>query len=180
MDIKAKLKKVCGRPWHVKIQRKVDSDYSIYGFVLSCSSRLVLIHEAVDFHLNGYRIIRVSDITSVRYAKCDKQMTRMFSSEGVLDEVGLIYPVNLKSWKSVFQSIRGTGLNVIVEGEEEDVDEFVIGPVVRVNDKSASVHHFDSLGKWRKKPTRCPYAEITTVQFDCEYANVWSRYLPER
>jgi hypothetical protein len=104
----------------------------------------------------------------------------MLSGEGVLAEVGSPYPINLKSWKSVFQSLRGVGLNVIVEGEEPDVDEFVIGPVVRVNDKSASVHHFTALGKWRKKPTRCPYAEITMVQFDCEYANVWSRYLPAR
>ncbi len=134
----AKLEKYCGKPQEVAIER-IDIDPSaLYGFVLAFSSDLVLIHLLDDFRLDGYRILRVRDISKVRRSYVP---SRILKAEGILAQVGLACSIDLKSWQSVFRDLKALGRNIIVEGEQPEVDAFTIGKIIRVNKKTLSMRY---------------------------------------
>jgi hypothetical protein len=107
-------------------------------------------------------------------------MKRILRAEGVLAQVGLDAPVDLSSWQTAFRSLRALGENIIVEGEDPEVDEFVIGRIRRVNQKSVTMQHFDGTGLWEEGVRTCPYERTTSVKFRCEYTTVFSRHLRNR
>ena len=72
---------------------------------------------------------------------------------------------------------KALGRNIIVEGEQPEVDAYTIGKIIRVNKKTLSMRYFDATGRWDDELTYCPYEEITMTQFDCNYVNVFSRHL---
>ncbi len=177
MNTTAKLKRHCEKLHHIGIGRSNIETYQLYGFVLACSSELVLIHVVDDFRSDGYQIIRVSDISEIRHSASDRTMQKILRAEGILEQVGSKHPIDLRSWQSALQSLKSLGGNVIVEGEEPWVDEFFIGKIIRINKKTLSMRHFDGTGKWNEKLSYCPYEDISSVRFDCEYVNVFSRHL---
>jgi hypothetical protein len=83
----------------------------------------------------------------------------------------------LTSWQTIFKSIKKTGLGVIVECEDPDIDTFTIGPVVRTSKKLVYILYFGATGISDDKPTSIDYASITNVRFDDRYINVFSKYV---
>jgi hypothetical protein len=177
MKTKEQLQKACGKPWELKIQRSIKDTCAIYGSVLACSRSLVLLYALEDFHTDGYRVIRTADICKASHGASQRVMDRIHKAEGVEILTTSEYRIALGSWPSLFKSLKALGRTIIVEGEDPDFDEFVIGKITRVGQEAVWVWHFDARGRLDKKPTRCPYAEITLVKFDCEYTNAWERYL---
>ena len=177
MNTIAKLKSHCGKPHHIGIERSNIETYKIYGFVLACSSELVLIHYFYDFHPDGYQILRISDISGIRHSASDRTMQKILRAEGILEQVGLKHPIDLRSWQSALRNLKALGESVIVEGEEPEVDKFFIGKIIRINKKTLSMRHFDGTGKWDEELSYCPYEHISSVKFDCEYVNVFSQHL---
>ena len=60
--------------------------------------------------------------------------------------------------------------------EDEINDEFLIGPVLRVNQKSVKIHYFDGTGKW-EKPQNLRYEDITSVTFNSNYIRMHQKYI---
>jgi len=176
-NVVARLKSHCGKTHHIGIERIFLVDNTQYGFVVACSSELVLIYVVHDFHPDGYQILRISDITGVRHSASDRTVRKILRVEGILDQVGLKHPINLQSWPSALRNLKALGENVIVEGEETGVDKFLIGKIIRINKKAISMRHFDGTGKWDEELSYCPYEDITSVKFDCHYLKVFSRHL---
>jgi hypothetical protein len=172
--ILAKLAKYCDKLQEIAIERIEIEPHNLYGFVLAYSTDLVLIHLIDDFRLDGYRILRVRDISNIKRTKVPM---RILKAEGILKHVGLASPIDLTSWESVFRDLKLIGMNIIAEDEQPGIEAFTIGKIVRVNKKSVSMRYFDATGKWDKHLTRCPYEQITRAQFDCNYVNVFSRHL---
>ncbi len=173
----AKLKSHCGKPHHIGIERSNIETHKLYGFVLACSSELVLIFVVYDFHPEGYQILRISDISGVRHSASDRTMQKILRAEGILEQVGLKHPINLQSWQSALRNLKTLGENVIVEGEEPEVDVFLIGKIIRINKKTLSMRYFDGTGKWDEELSYIPFEDITSVKFHCNYVNVFSRHL---
>lgn len=177
MTILAKLKSHWEKSHYIGFKRDKLEKYTLYGFVLACSSELVLIHYVHDFHLDGYQVLRVSDISGIRHSASDRTMRKILRAEGILKQVGLNHSIDLQSWPSVFRKLKLIGGNIIVEGEEPEVEEFCIGKIIRINKKTLCIRHFDGTGKWDEAFSYCPYEQITSVKFDCEYINIFSRHL---
>jgi hypothetical protein len=174
-----KLKKIQDKKHLAKIRRDKIDHYVYHGFILGLSSELVLFQSCEEFTLDGYTVIRINDITSLRSNKYERFFTKMLKSEGTLDEVGIAHSLNLDSWQSLLQDLKKLNQNVIIECEvgDEEEDEFFIGKLIRVNRKSVSLLYFSALGKWDDEPTIIPFDEITKVRFDEKYINVFSKYL---
>jgi hypothetical protein len=174
-----KLKKIYDNKQLVQIQREKIADQSDDGFILGLNSEFVLFQNSIDFILNGYTVIRISDITSLRSNQHERLFEKMLKGEGTYDEVGIAYEVNLDSWQSLLRGLKKLNKNVIIECEvgDEDEDGFFIGKLVQVNRKSVSLLYFSDLGKWDEEPTVIPFDEITKVRFDEKYINVFSKYL---
>lgn len=177
MNMKAKLESHREKSNFIGIERADIETALQFGFVLGCSSELVLIHVVYDFRPDGYQILRISDISRLRHSAPDRRMRKILRAEGRLDQIDLKHPIDLRSWQSAFRSLKTLGGIIIVEGEEPEVDEFVIGKIVRINKKTLSMCHFDGTGRWDETRRSCPYGDITSIKFDCDYVNVFSRHL---
>jgi hypothetical protein len=174
-----KLKKIYDKKQLVQLQRTTVSRVKESGFVLGHNAELVLIQNCDSFTLDGYTVVRMKDISAVRSNKFERFFEKMLKGEGTYDEVGIAYEVDLDSWQSLLRSLQKLNKNVIIECEvgDEEKDEFYIGKLIRVNRKSASLLYFSAVGEWDEAPTVIPFDEITKVQFDDKYIQVFSKYL---
>jgi len=143
---------------------------------IKLDEKLFLAINEDDFIFDGFRISRFRDIKEIRIKddKCDE----IIKSEGHFE--GFIAPeINLTSWQTVFEGLKQTGKNIIVEYEtaEGTDDNFTIGRIVSVYKSCLYLHYFDADGIWGPEPYRIPYDEVTSVTFDSRYVNIFSKYI---
>ena len=143
---------------------------------LICGERLFLSANEDDFILDGHTVRRFKDIRKVQ-AKDDK-CDEILRSEGIVVSTP---EVEIDNWRTVFQSLKKTGKNIIIEKEDLDYDntEYVIGKIADIHKKFAYVYHFDADGIWEEKPYRIPFDEITSVTFGSRYVEIFSKYIDE-
>ena len=173
----ATLEQLASRKTLVTVYREIEDVENIHGFVLATSSRLVLLHEVTEFHLDGFCILDRGDITKARNSKFERYRAAILKAEKILSRVGLDAEIDLTDWESALRSLKKRGENVIVEGERPEVDEFLIGEILRINKKSVTMQSFDALGVWESESHRLSYKEITSVSFGNEYVTMFSKYL---
>ncbi len=157
-----------------KITRPGISMDSLYGCIVNSSDAFTLIAIESDFIFDGYMVLRNSDIALCKPTPTTRYGSRIMKKEGIFPD--LEYPVNidLANWQSVFLSLKNLKNFVIVEDEIND--EFLIGPVLRVNQKSVKIHYFDGTGKW-EKPQNLRYDDITSVTFNSNYIRMHQKYI---
>ncbi len=126
--------------------------------------------------MDGYTVGRIKDIKKIK-AK-DDMCDKILQMEGITDKIEMP-PVDISSWKSVFESLKLTGKNIIVEKESLDEKEwhYVIGRIEKIYNRFAYVRHFDSDGIWQEEPYRIPYSEITSITFSSRYVDIFSKYV---
>ena len=163
---------------------KTTSIYMVYNKVaynlipLRTGDQLFLAINEDDFIFDGFRISRFRDIKKVRIN--NNIFNEIIQREGLFD--GLSVPeINLTSWQTVFEGLKQTGKNIIVEYEtaEGTNNNFTIGKIDRIYKSCLYMYHFDGDGTWEPYPYRIPYSEVTSVTFDSRYVNVFSKYLPD-
>ncbi|WP_282125536.1 hypothetical protein [Marinifilum flexuosum] len=162
---------------YVRLTRKKGSFEGIStGFILGKSDDFILIQETDEFRILGYQIFPIETIKHVRYNKNDKTYERILKEEGLLDNVGLKYKIDLTDWKSICRDVKKTGLTVISECEHPKIKSFCIGDLKQVNKKSISIRYFNAQGIYDKENTTNDFENITKLSFDDHYANVFSKY----
>jgi hypothetical protein len=153
-------------------REQIDPD-NLYGFVVGESKELLMILVADDFALDGYQIVKKSDITSNKGSSGNKYCTAIMKKENMLKNLA-VPDVDLDSWKTALSSLKSDDQYVIVEDEVEG--DFFIGPITRIYSKSVSIHDFDGVGKWIGVEN-VKYEHITTVRFSCRYIDYHRKYL---
>lgn len=165
-----------------RITRQVSEDFSEIsrGYIVGYSNDFVILQETDDFRVYGYNVLPLSQIMDVRYNNCDKYYDKIMRWEKETDKIMLKHNINLKDWVSVFTSIKGAGLNVIVECEAPSINTFTIGPLKKVLKNAVQILYFDPLGFSDSKPTNIKFSDITKVMFDDRYINIFSKYIRHR
>ncbi len=162
-------KKMC------RIFFKYNYNYS-YHFPLNVSDKLFLCANEDDFILNGFSIRRFRDIKKVEFKndKCEEIIKR----EGILDNIK-VPQIDITDWHSTFSSLSKLDMNIIVEKESLDEDEweFAIGKIVKVLKSKVIFKHFDADGIWQEENYEIPYSQITSVTFASRYVNIFSKYV---
>ncbi len=152
-------------------------DYSYtYYFPLIVSDKLFLGANEDDFILDGFSIRRFRDVKRAELK--DDKCIEIIKAEGILD--GLQIPdVDVTDWYSVFMSLARLNLNIIIEKESLDDDEweFAIGRIEKVLKSKVIFKHFDADGVWQDDFCEIPYSEITSVTFGSRYVNIFSKYV---
>jgi hypothetical protein len=147
------------------------------GYIVGHSKDFIILQETDDFSFYGYSVLPVSQIIEIRFNSYDRYYDKIMKWEKEIDKVSLAHKIDLTSWQTIFKSIKKTGLGVIVECEDPDIDTFTIGPVVRTSKKLVYILYFGATGISDDKPTSIDYASITNVRFDDRYINVFSKYV---
>lgn len=150
------------------------------GYIVDCSEDFVLLQEEVNFKIEGYCVIPILSISKIRFNNSDNYIDKILRWEKVVDQVSNKYNIDLTDWSTIFTTIKKAGFNVIVENENPDVEAFVIGRIIGIDEESVDAQHFDSEGFLENELTIIPYDEITIAKFDSAYINVFSKYLRER
>jgi hypothetical protein len=173
-----KLKETEGTRRSVTINIDVDGDESRYhGFVVGLSRKLVILHELDEFHLDGYRILRVKDIVSARVGKFEKTFDKIFRGLDVADASGLPEWLRFEDWPDLFRSLQLQDKCVSVESALHKVDIFSLGWIEKVGKRKLTLRSFNASAKWYSKPDRFFYEDITEASFDTEYNRVFGDYM---
>ena len=157
-----------------KIERSRIDANAIYGFVLDKSENLTYLAYEYDFQIDGFKIIRNEDISSSQVTPASRYCSKIMQKEGLLDILKNPPELEIKNWVTVFQQLKRNRKIVIIENEEEN--DFFIGPIYRVGKQSVTIRGFDGTGKWQEKEN-VAFSVITSVAIDCRYIRFHEKYL---
>jgi hypothetical protein len=162
----------------VHLTRGYPGEPTHNGFVLGLGRDLVLLHQFHDFYPEGYAVLRVDDIKQVRSGKHERFWETMLRGEGLMRQVGITDEVPLDDFRSLLADFQIHGRYIIIECESKEAadDDYLIGRILILGDKTVSIMHFDSLGNWYDEPAVVAYDDITKVQFECPYMRI-TKYL---
>ena len=173
------LKKYKGSLQKVRLKRSYPSEVFLNGFIHLVTKKIVIIQQYHDFYAEGYSVIRTSDIISIRSNKYERFFEEMFKDEGLIDKVKKPNIPELKSMKRVLKHFQRNEKNIIIECESENDEIFMCGKVSEIENGTVWVKEFDALGKWRNKEVGIELKNITKVQFETPYVNIFSKYIPD-
>lgn len=176
------LQGACGRRTKIRVIRPFSGERLTNGFLVGMGRSLIVMQQFHDFYCEGFAALRIADIIDFRSGKYERFWEEMLSSERLMENVGIPYPVNCDSMVDLIRGLRSRAANIIVEHEyenSEDDDEFCLGKVVELTPESVSLLCLNANGVWDKDPTAIPITKITKVQFDTPYINIFSRYARE-
>ena len=175
------LRRLVGTGKKVRLLRRQPSEPRLNGYILNMSNSLVLMHCFDDFEPDGYTICRIRDIVEMRHGPYEEWFDHMLRSESLVKGLKLHRRIDLSTWATAIQSIARHYNQMIVECEdaEEDDEDFYIGELVTIKSRSIAFRDYDALGYWVQEPSVIKIAEITKVQFDCPYINIFSKYTRE-
>lgn len=178
-DIRKRLDRAIASGEYCAIDRNIEDSETIDCFVLGVGKECVLIQNVEDFHLDGYSIILVANIKSIYMNKFDRFRRSIMKKEGVLDNHGIEYDVDLTSIKESLRSLKQKRKLLIVALEKPEDDGFAIGKILRLNKHTMAFRAFNGLGRWEDGHLRAEYTAITRIGFDQEYIEFYSRHLRE-
>lgn len=151
-------------------------DDKIFGFPLKVSDELCLLSYINDFLLDGYEIIKLKDLKSIRVNKTDEFHQSLMQKQGLINE-NLCFQSPLsgvETMPDVLETIVKNEEIIIIECEK--IDEFYIGKVKKVNKSYVLFHNFDALGSWDEKYDKISIASITLVGLRSRYINVFTNH----
>lgn len=174
------LKPYVGVLRKVRLERDFPGESTRNGFILGLSDALILLQQFHDFYCEGYTLLRVPDVTAVQSGQYERFWERMLHAEGILDNVGISYDVPIQGIGSALSWLAGRAQNIAVEIESRvssNDDEFYLGRIDHFTDDAFGFFCFDALGEWTAEPIMIRMDEVTKIQFDTPYINIFSKHL---
>lgn len=151
-------------------------DERIFGFPLRVSDELCLLSYIYDFLLDGYEIIRLRDLKSIRVNTTDEFHQTLMRKQGLINEkLCFQSPLSeVETLHDVLETIVKNDEIIIIECEKKE--EFYIGKVKKVNKSYILFHNFDAIGNWGKEYDKISIESITLVSLRSRYINVFTNY----
>lgn len=145
------------------------------GFLLAFSDHLLLFQYVYDFRLDGYLIIRRSDVTELSCRDTDRFQRELLQAEGDLQRIDFEFTAPIQSFNSFLASRRANEI-VIVEDELSDPQEFLIGTVSHVSDDTVHINHFTGIARRSDPPEQLTIDRITSCQTSTNYIRFYERH----
>lgn len=148
----------------------------INGVPLLRSENLLLIEYYNDFCQDGYKVVRIGDITGVYYNEEERFYEEILKQEGIYKGLSIPGMEKIYNWKSLFEKLKKLYQTIIIECEEYDIEDFYIGKILKIKEKCLQFLYFDTMGRWRESPNEINFNEITSVTFADRYSAIYSKY----
>lgn len=181
MTYKELNKVVCGKVKPdelVEIFRSGIDDFSALGNLISFSGELLCYMNVNDFFVDGYKIVRIRDITDV--VTLDKNdslnfLNMIYNSEKLFHEKNC--DIDIKSWNIVFYQLLTQNIPVTVECTFDEAIEYYLGWVTSLDDNIAVMKCFDGSGNLFKDEIKINLNFVTQVTFKDKYTSLMSKYV---
>ena len=162
----------------VEIFRSEIDEISSLGNVVMLSQELLGFQNITDFCVDGYRIIRLKDITDI--STCEKNSTLSFMNNIYKKE--RLFPdsnafIDAKSWNSVFKSLCLSKTPVTVECAFDDAIDCYFGWIKSINDNVATLRCFDGSGQIFKDEIKVNLNFVTQLMFGNKYTDLMAKYV---
>lgn len=160
----------------LSIRRAGICRHAEQGFLLDFSDTLLLFQHVVDFHLEGYLLLRRVDITELKSTHTDQFQRELLNAEGVLDQIAFDFRAPIESFEVFLQSC-GKNEIVIVEDERADSPEFLLGSVERIGEGSVYMNVLSGTACWEKASYPLLLERITSCKIASNYIRFYERHL---
>jgi len=163
----------------VSIRRKDLITEAFLGFILGFSDDLIFLQYVYDFNLDGFKVIRRSDIEEIKSDEADIFYTQMMKDDGLYQKIDFSRDYDVKDWNTVLSTIAKYYKFVIIEDEIDENKNsflFVIGKVQKIKKNGVSILGFSGDAEWHDSPTDIEYEKITCITMGSDYANAYERY----
>jgi len=164
----------------IRIERPYPGATYINGFVHDVSDTLVLIQQFHDFYCEGYTIIRIPDIVNIRSDEYERFFEVIMKGEGLLDLVAYTINVPLFNITSSLSYFSKTKEHIIIECESvtnDNQDRFYLGKVSEIEGTTVWFVEINPLGTFEHEEIGISLEEISRIQFDTPYINIFSKYI---
>ena len=174
-EIAAKIKSCISPTAICKISFEYQNSEEVF-FPVAMSDELFLSVSEKDFRLDGFTVRQLSDVTSAEQIR--GTYLKIHQAEGNLARLSTP-PINLRSWRHVFNSIVASGETVSIEGYSPNSASkfFIVGRVLAVGEQGIRVRTFDGIGELAEKPITVPYANIFSMTFGSSYITTYCKYV---
>lgn len=166
----------------VRIGRVFSNNDYMNGFIHDISEQLLVIQQFYDFSCEGYSIVRLSDISYFRSDEHERFFEKILKAEGIIDQVEFKKNVPISDITTALSWFSECGKNIIIECESSESvdDEYHIGKVIEIDEEDVWFVGFNAIGEWDREEIALKSNEITRIQFDTPYIDIFSKYLKER
>jgi hypothetical protein len=159
----------------ISIRRKRVDARSIQAFPLAVSQRLVLLQYVYDFHIDGFMLLRLRDISDLKIGDTNIFQRRLLQEEGVLDQVKFGFSAPMESFPDFLRSLPPTEL-VIIESELTDPPQMNIGTVASVDSRSVAINYMTGIARREETPRKMSVRDITSCQIRTNYISFYQRH----
>lgn len=156
---------------------KIDDEY-LRGFVLDYSDSLTLLNVLdFNFYLNGFTIIRNSDVTRYRvYNKDDYFLNQALRLKSI--KPARKPKIDLSNWASVLLTAQKLFPLLTIRREAISNNICFIGKLVSLTEKTFTLFDIDPDANW-DRPYRRKFADLTKVDFGGGYEDALWRVAKE-
>jgi hypothetical protein len=147
------------------------------GIPIMMSDNLLLFRYFVDFYLDGFKIIRIHDISQIERGNKEGFFEDIIRKEGLYKKFNEVAITSIDNWKVAIQSINAKYPCYIIERELSTCG-LVIGKSIKHLNQNLEFHPFSPTGEWEEFET-IQYDEITCVSFNDGYSKTISKYVKQ-
>ena len=156
----------------IKVWREGMDRYALTGCIVDTSDEFLVVHCMSDaIRLDGYSLIRITDITSIdrdpRYGDFYEKALKLMK-----DKPRRPKNLRLENMYSVLQSLDENYPLISVEREKVKNDECAIGKIHMMSENMVVLKWLTPDAKWKGNSPRYRLRDITKIDFDTSYINV--------
>ena len=163
----------------ITIEREqVDKNERIIGFPLVLSNELLVMSKIVDFHDEGFVVIRVQDITDAYSKEHDVFYEEICIKEGLKGKVDESPIKEAMDFASVLRQLLNYNKFISIQCEFEDNELYYsIGRISSIEADAVHFDNFDKMGVWEDDKRLIPLNKISLVGIGDYYSSIFHKYL---
>jgi hypothetical protein len=163
----------------ITIEReRIDKEEKLNGFPILLSNELLVMSKIVDFHEEGFIVLRLEDITDAYSKDSDAFYEEICIKEGLRDKIAENQITDILDFYSVFERLSDYNEYIVIQCEFEDNEQyFSIGKILSIEKDVIHFSNFDKMGMWEESERVIPIDKVTLVSIKDYYTNMFYKYL---
>lgn len=175
-EIKELLRTEFDTQHYIRVVRKKVDNYPMECIPVVLGEKLVIVQYLYDFQIDGYKVLRIRDITQILAGECERFQEYILKKEGIYDQIKKPAFTSLNNWETFFRQYS-LNKNIVIECEKIEDGQFYLGKIIEVYSNFLIFLRFDALCEWDQEPKKIFYKDVTSVSFEDRYTNILSKYV---
>jgi len=162
---------------HAKFIRDNGQQKINHGYVVGYSADFVLLQETRWFKLPGFHIFPVSILKKIHFSNWNRRYHKIMIWRGLVETVGINYPIDLTNWESIFESLKKYSLNVTIEFNNGTTP---YSSIFKTSPQSVYIQPVESEKLTTKETTEIAFESINNIQFNTKVIHKKSKQPAKR